>query len=305
MCVTNSVKICESIDKVGKAMSVIVDDATKRRLVYVKKLYLHGQEHISYQTEFDRLIAIHHFDNAVELLLKCIATQFDVTFDRPLHVSFYDLWERVNEKYQRNIGSELPKEAEMFQLHDLRCDVQHLGLSSFSSEVVTRSDVYVSDFVTQVMRDVFGIDFKELFISSLVKDTTLRKILATAEKAFEEEDYTKCVRYADAAFNEALSMQRERFGFSIFSVIEGTVEVLADIVLILALGIDYIEYAKYKKTSPPTYAKWNKEEERVSCVRLFVEVFAEQDTLLNKLYSRETAFFNLGFVLNCILRWHL
>ena len=43
MCFTNSVKICESIDKVGKAMPVIVDDATKRRLVYVKKLYLHGR----------------------------------------------------------------------------------------------------------------------------------------------------------------------------------------------------------------------------------------------------------------------
>lgn len=285
-------------------MSVIVDDASKRRLVYVKKLYLHGHEHILYQTEFDRLIAMHHFDNAVELLLKCIATQFGVTFHKP-YVSFPVLWERVSEEYQRRIESELPKETEMFQLHNLRCEVQHLGLSPFSSEVVTRFDVYVSDFVTQVMQDVFSIDFKELFMSSLVEDTMLRKILATAEKAFEEKDYTKCVRYADAAFNEALSMQREKFGFSLFSVTEGAVEVLADIVLILALGIDYIEYAKYKKISPPPCGTWNKEKESVSYVPPFEEVFAKQDTLLNKLYSRETAFFSLDFVLNCILRWHL
>jgi hypothetical protein len=148
-------------------VSAIVYDATKRRLIYVKKLYLHGQEHIPYQTEFDRLIAIHHFDNAVELLLKCMATQFSATFKNPQSVKFPDLWNEVSEEYQKKIGSELPKKTEMFQLHSLRCDVQHWGLSPFSSEVVNRFDVYVSDFVTQVMQDVFGIDFKELFMSAL------------------------------------------------------------------------------------------------------------------------------------------
>jgi len=56
-------------------MTAEIDNATKRRLIYVKKLFLHGHERIPYQTEFDRMIAIHHFDNAVELLLKCVATK--------------------------------------------------------------------------------------------------------------------------------------------------------------------------------------------------------------------------------------
>jgi hypothetical protein len=111
-----------------------------------------------------------------------VARAVGITFRNPLYVKFPDLWERVSEEYQRRREFELPKKTEMFQLHNLRCDVQHWGLTPFSSEVVNRYDLYVADFVTQVMQDIFGIDFKELFMSSLIENATLRKILATAEK---------------------------------------------------------------------------------------------------------------------------
>jgi hypothetical protein len=159
--------------------------------------------------------------------------------------------------------------------------------------------------MTQVAREVFGVNFEELFMSSLIEDRTLKKILAIAEKAFEEKDYTKCVQHADAAFNEALSMQRERFGFSIFSVREEMVEVLADKVMILALGIDYIEYAKYRKIIPFPYGRWDGEKASVRYVPTFAEVFPKQGKIPGRLQSREAAFFSLSFVLNCILRWHM
>jgi hypothetical protein len=85
---------------------------------------MHGHEHIPYGTELDRMIAIHHFDNAVELLLKCVATEHNIAF-KSLHVTFPDLWNQVNQRY------ELPKKTEMFQLHDFRSDVQHWGISPF------------------------------------------------------------------------------------------------------------------------------------------------------------------------------
>ena len=279
-------------------MPADIDDATKRRLIYVKKLYLHGHEHIPYQTEFDRMIAIHHLDNAVELLLKCVATKYGISFKKPLFVPFPKLWDAIDQRFP------LPKKTEMFQLHDFRSNVQHWGISPFSSEVVNRFDVYVLDFIREVLEQVFGLDFEELFMSSLVEDKTLRKILTVAEKAFERREYKKCMRFADAAFNRALWRQEEELGFRM-ALQRGPIERLAEEVTILKLGVDYRNYWKYNKIAP--HAIWDEEEEDIEYPKpLSMIVGVERvKELEKKMYSRENALFSLNFVLDCILRWHL
>ena len=274
-----------------------IDDATKRRLIYIKKLYLHGHEHIPYQTEFDRMIAIHHLDNAIELLLKCVATKLGISF-RSQYVRFPELWNAINER------TPLTKKTEIFKLHNFRSNVQHWGISPFSTEVVNRFDVYVSDFIREVMKQVFKTDFEELFMSSLVEDETLRKILTTAEKAFERGNYKKCIRFADAAFNRALQQQREESRFFVYSVKEEIREI-ADIAYTLALGVNYIDYKKYKKFSPR--AEWHEREQNVRYPVPFWETYDSEKAkeLKEKMYSRENALFNLNFVLECILKWHL
>lgn len=280
-------------------MPVEIDDATKKRLIYVKKLYLHGREHIAYQTEFDRMIALHHLDNAVELLLRCVATRYGVTFRRSLFVTFPTLWDEVNQRFP------LPKKTEMFRLHNFRSNVQHWGISPFSSEVVNRFEVYVSDFIREVLEQAFGLNFEELFMSSLVEDKTLRKILTIAEKAFEKGEYTKCVRFADAAFNEAFWEQRKNFGFFVPFGKKEFLEETVDIVHILAMGIGYRDYRKYKNFAPR--ATWDDEKENIRYPRSLSEVFRGKgtDELEKEKYSRENAVFSLNFVLDCLLRWHL
>jgi hypothetical protein len=269
------------------------DDETKRRLVYVKKLYLHGHEHIPYQTEFDRMIAIHHFDNAIELLLKCVATKLGIDFKNPLFVSFPNLWDAISKK------TPLPKKTEIFQLHDFRSNVQHWGISPFSSEVVNRFDVYVADFIREVTEQVFGLNFDQLFMSSLVEDETLRKILTIAEESFEKKNYAKCMRFADAAFNEALWRKQEELGFFLPSPKREFLEEVIDKISILALGVDYLNYKKYMKYA--SGALWDDKEKNIRYARpLF-----EDEELEKKLYSRENALFAFNFALDCILRWHL
>jgi len=278
-----------------------IDNITKTRLIYVKKLYLHGHEHAQYGTEFDRMIAIHHFDNTVELLLKCVATKYNVSF-KGLHVKFPDLWNAVDKE------SSLPKKTEMFNLHNFRSNVQHWGVSPFSSEVINRFDVYVLDFVREVLEEVFGLDFEELFMSSLVEDKTLTKILTIAEKAFERRDYKKCIRFADAAFNRALEQREEELGMHEWIIPSKERELPVEIVepvSILKLGIDYGDYKKYTKFAP--HARWNEDKEDVGYPRPLYEIayVGGGEELEKKVYSRENALFSLNFVLDCILRWHL
>lgn len=276
-----------------------MDEATKRRLIYVKKLYLHGHEHLLYGTEFDRMIALHHFDNAIELLLKCVATEYKNTFKNPLFITFDDLWKKVNKTYKEKHKSDLPKETEIYQLHELRNDVQHLGVSSFSTEVTHRFDIYVTDFIREIMKQVFKLKFEELFMSSLVENKTQRKILTAAEKAFEKRDYAKCVGFADAAFERAVRLKGKRSRFDLRAT-EDSLEEIAGIVFILALGVDYLKYIKYQKIAPG--ARWDAHEETIYYPPSLLTVFGEEE---ERQYSREDSLFVLNFVLDCILRWHL
>ena len=186
---------------------VETDEVTRKRLVYVKRLYTHGHEHMPYDTEFDRMIAIHHFDNAIELLLRCVATQYGITFKNLLFVTFPELWNKVNEKYVQEQTSELPKKTEMFHLHDIRSDVQHWGISPFSSEIVDRFDIYTLDFVQEILVSVFGLNYNELFMSSLVNDEEIRENLTDAEKALADEDWKDSIQKVSIAF--ALAKMKE------------------------------------------------------------------------------------------------
>jgi hypothetical protein len=278
-------------------MSIENNDILKKRLVYVKKLYMHGHEHIPNQTEFDRMIALHHFDNAIELVLKCVAAKFDIKY-KSNSVSFPDLWNVVNEKIL------LPKKTEIFQLHDLRSDVQHWGVSPFSSEVVDRFDVYVHDFMKEVLNSAFGISFEELFMSSLIRNKMLRELLSASETAFEKKDYLECMKYADAALGEAFSLKRQEFRLRADLDDSDLITRLADVVSIIALGIDYIEYEKYRDISTGAYYV-------ESCKEVILpgkplrEMFGGDEPIANpKVHNRKNAFFSLNFTLNCLFKWH-
>lgn len=285
----------------GRALADRIDNVTKRRLIYVKKLYLHGHEHMLNETEFDRMVAIHHFDNTVELLLKCAITKLGVALKRPLYVPFPRLWDTINGEVS------LPKKTEMFRLHNFRSNVQHWGVSPFSTEIVNRFDIYVSDFIREVMKEIFEVNFDELFISSLVKDETLRKILTIAEKTFEKKNYEKCMRYTDAAFTIALRRQEEEFGVHASSILpEVDVEELEEAVSMLVLGIDYIKYEKYKRFS--TRTEYDYSEQNIKYPKSLLEAYGAESEVLDekeKFFTRENALFNLNFVLDCILRWHM
>ena len=266
-----------------------IDEATRKRLTYVKRLYTHGHEHIPYGTEFDRMIAVHHFDNAIELLLKCVATKYEISFRNPLRVTFPTLWDAVNKEYKERRGSELPKKTEMFQLHDFRCDVQHWGVSPVSLDIVNSFDVYTLDFIQIILDSVFGLEYNELFMSSLVSDTEIKGLLIDAERCFADENWKEVIHKASIAFalakREAL-IKRGRYRVPTLG--EGFIQ--KDSVLdVLVLGIDYEEYKKFQKNTPTVF--------------LLTPPSIQETGKLN--YTRKNALFCFNFVLDSILRWRL
>lgn len=274
-----------------------MDEATRRRLVYVKKLYMHGHDHVANGTEVDRMIAIHHFDNAVELLLKCVATVCNV----PLRVrtTFPDLWNEVNKKFI------LPKKMEMFRLHSLRSDIQHLGVSPISLTIVNRFDIYTDDFIRAILKDVFDLEYGDLFMSCLIEDEKVRGLLTKAEKALDMGNYKESVELVSAAFSLVYLQESGKLGIyssfspssdiDDFSEIEFCLDDIIDNISILALHIDFKNYSEFRKIAPKAY--WRRD------AFYFQEPFFGKGSKEDA-YTKEDALFCFNFVLDCLLKWH-
>lgn len=176
------------------------------RLVLAKKLYLHGCRHASGKDLVSLMLAAHHFDNAVEMVLKCVATNRGVVTTSKRDLGFKDLWGEIEKQ-----GTTLPLKDQMFALRDVRNIVQHQG-DIPSPESVLKYKAYVEDFFRDVSNSVFGVLYEHLFLSVLIADERLREHLLSAEKAFESAEYMQCVILCDEAVVSATFDQADIIG---------------------------------------------------------------------------------------------
>lgn len=179
-----------------------------RRLILTKKLYLHGCSHASTKDKVSRMLAIHNFDNAVEMILKCVATKRDVVSPSRQEYKFRDLWNENQKK-----GVNLPLKDQMFSLHDLRNIVQHQG-DIPSVEIITKYKGYVEDFFREITEKEFGVSYDELYLSELIENEKLREKIQKAEKAFEEGKYKECIELCDDVLIAATFEESDVFGIA-------------------------------------------------------------------------------------------
>jgi hypothetical protein len=168
-----------------------------RKLMLAKSLYLHGCVHASAGDSISRMVAIHHFDNAVEIVLKSVATKRDLR-SKKKYVYFEGLLDNM---------PHLPLKDQMRGLHRLRNSTQH-GADIPSMESVVKYKVYTEDFFRMVCDEIFEIAYEELFLSDLIENENLRNQVREAEEAFEREEFKRCIELCgdaliSATFDEA------------------------------------------------------------------------------------------------------
>jgi hypothetical protein len=272
-----------------------IDKVTRKRLVYVKKLHIHAQEHLAHDTEFDQMLAILHLDNVVEILLKCVAAAYGISLGDPIKLRYDVLWGKVDEEYKRRTGSELPLKAQMFRMHRVRGDVQHWGASPFSLEFVKDLAVFISDFFQTILRSVFDLPYNELFTSSLVNDVEIRELLKEAEEFFSDEKWKEAIAKISVAFALARikALRRRHLPSKPRTLSQlGLVSEDADERLsILALGLDIEDYKRFAENTPAVP---------------FVSLGEEGIQWIRELdLSKENTLFCLNFALDAVVRWSL
>lgn len=169
-------------------------EANTKVLILAKSLYLHGCDFAKSQDEINRLLAVHAFDNAVEIMLKAIATKKNIQVPSgKKDWGFYDLTDKVAAESQYKIQIE--------GLHEQRNRAQHhADVPDFSA--VSKYQGYVGDYIKESLENDFGISFDDLSRAVLIKNEELRKKVKEAENAFTENNYQECL----LACQNALSM---------------------------------------------------------------------------------------------------
>jgi len=168
-----------------------------KKLILAKGIFLHGCTHATAKDEVSRCLAIHHFDFAVEMVLKSIAVKKNILTSSRRDLDFKKLWSKITEK-----GIDLPLRMRMFDLHDLRNLIQHAGTVP-SLEDVTNFKGYVESFLEQVVKNEFSVAFDELSLACLIHNPKLKKLLQEAESLFKEGKYKECISMCDEALIRA------------------------------------------------------------------------------------------------------
>jgi len=272
-----------------------IDKATRRRLVYAKWLHMHAQEHLSSGTEFDRMLAAHHFDNVAELLLKCVAAEYEIPLGDSVRLSFEKLWEKTSKAYEQRFGSELPRKTEFFKLNRIRGDVQHWGDARFSLEYIKDFDEYTYDLMNKILSSVFGLGYSELFMSSLVNDAKIRELLKEAEEFLADEKWKEAIAKISVAFALAKIRALRRRHLHAMPRTLGQLglgsENLDERVGILALGLDIEDYKRFIDNTPAVP---------------FLSLGEQGIQWIRELsLTKENTLFCLNFVLDAVVRWGL
>ena len=283
-----------------EVLKMSLDSATKTRLVYAKRLLIHGINHANEGTALSRMIAVHNLDNAIEWLLGCIETYYNVPINRKTHYQrFLDYWNIIDCEVVDKIGKNLPLKTQIEKLHDSRNGVQHHGLIP-SIEDVNRFKFYAEDFFRQACDNVFQIPYDELYLSTLIDDDKVRDLFIKSEAMFSKGAYLESLKSVALAFAISKRKILEKLEGEYYDLpysegdpfqLNATIMYLHDKVNILTLGIDYKKYSRFKEVTPEIYYGFESKEPNFHY------------TEISKNPEKDDVIFCLEFTLESILEW--
>ena len=167
---------------------MLVEKELQNRLLDIKLLLEHGLLHMNETSRIDRMLAIHHAHQAVELSLKIKAEEMGTNaYDYPKLVNF------LKKPGKGRVGIEIPFERSLDQLNKTRVLVQHYGEPPDQSTVIKLVSI-VKEALIDFWKKEFGINYDEISLLCQLQDTDLLKTLQQAEKFLKEKKYAESVQ---------------------------------------------------------------------------------------------------------------
>jgi len=223
-----------------------------RQLVYTKGLYNKGVEHYSFDTEFDRAIAILHYDNTIEMLMN--ATIGHLGGNQSNERNFHALLDSLRKIIQKNgyDPNELIHESEIKNMRAARNLIQHQGIIPSASDL-DRYTGLIETVFAKIVKNIFKLDVSEISLAILIKDDTLKTFFHEAEKNYTLKKYEQSLILSASAFEFAKIIEQSRLYGSGLLLAKSEMEknklinLLIDEIEVLKLRLDYKKYQKYRQ----------------------------------------------------------
>lgn len=192
----------------SKAKKPTVDDLTRKKLLYAKQFYLHGEQHARAKNPVDRMIAIHQFHIAVEIALKAVyvkcASSEEIKRDKGKtglkHLYFEELLKAIKPHCS---WITVPLEDFLLnKLNERRHMAQHEA-EPIASEHLPEYQVHTKDFLVECFLNEFEVKFDELDLSGFILDSYLKGGLSKAKELIELGETYLSVAFSKLVYYEA------------------------------------------------------------------------------------------------------
>ncbi len=176
---------------------------TFRRLILSKQLYLHGLEHSRQSSVLDKMIAVHNFHNAIEIILRAIILHYEIRPEKGLNLTFEDMIKDID-KHQVFItdGLKLSYRQEISILNKERNMVQHHADEPPSS-TMEKWRVFSKSFLVKTFKEYFDISFDNLSAVDFINDGHLCSILRDTEARLDKAEWKDAIIQSKVAFIHA------------------------------------------------------------------------------------------------------
>lgn len=309
---------------------VTLDVPIKNNLVNIKRLFSIGIEHEKLGNNADRLVAILHYDAAVEHLLNTILLFFEYQLEKDRNENFSTIWTNVESSLSENkikFGNKcaLPNKREMILLHKTRNNAQHYAMIPDSNSLQHFREI-AEKFMVDVVYKIFETDFSQITLAILIKNGEVKKYIEEAEKHLLNGEYKKSIKSSFSAFYVAKSEEQGKIHgsgsmvYRLFSEIRKSkkdgykemkfVKKLTDgrdlniseltdyIFMANELMLKELEIFKLKLD----YKKYM-QYIRICPDLIISNVVSNEIEIKDKVCNYENAFFCLNFVIDSILKW--
>jgi hypothetical protein len=245
-------------------MTVTADIITARKLAIVRRVYLEGTRQRAKATPVSRLLAVIHYDLAIETALKAAIRALDPA--APLKSDLAELVTAAEGALAKHTLGNVPRAASIKQVRIIRNAAQHEGRLPTPQEE-DECHAITRPFLDEFLAQVWASPLDSVSLGELVLDPACKKHLNDAESHYTAGEFDQAVAEAAEALAWALLrvknslvgrgdtwaraiMTSDAFGEPRASRdLTQSIERTQETVLYLALGLDYGEYARFRATA--------------------------------------------------------
>ena len=245
-----------------------------KRLAFAKYLIERGNQE-SVNSEPLSSIALLHYHDALELSFDLVLEDKGINTNK---LSFMQYFDKVNEWLRNNGKDEVSLRPSLVKLKDRRVNLKHKGLFPSKTDI-EESKFTANNLFEELCKNVYGLDAQKISLVELIENQRVKAFIKEAINSYDSDqkksiekislsfefllrDYEQSKR--DSFFRSPFNFGKDMTFLGSFSMglnrrdklsefidkVKESIEAMQKAVKILAFGLDYKKYIKFRLLIP-------------------------------------------------------